>query len=226
MMKIKNLNKIIDHTNIEASVNEEAIRKTCQEAKKYKFRGVCVNSQWIKLVNEELKGTGIKTIALIDPPMGQSSHFKRIEMAKKAKRDGADELDLVINIFDIKYERFDEVLKDLKPICQLLPTKVIIGSGYLTDKEIERASQLVKKAGAFCVKTSTERDPIEHIELKEKIRHLGIMKKGAPGLKIKASGKIETFRDAMMMIKASANIIGTSSGIKIIKGYKKIQKGT
>jgi len=223
-MKIKNLNKIIDQTNIEASANEEAIRKTCQEAKKYGFRGVCINPQWVKLVSQELKGTEIKTIALIDPPMGQGPHFKRIEMAKKAKKDGADELDLVINVLDIKYERFDEVLKDLKPICRLLPTKVIIGSGYLTDKEIEKASQLVKKAGAFCVKTATEKDPLEHIELKEKAKHLRIMKKGAPGLKIKVSGKIKTFRDAIMMIKAGADIIGTSSGIEIIKGYKKSQK--
>lgn len=220
-MKIKNLNKIIDQTNIDKSADEDAIKKTCQEAKKYNFRGVCVNPQWVKLVSQELKGADIKTIALIDPPMGQSPHFKRIEMAKKAKKDGADELDVVINVIDVKYERFDEVLKDLKPICRLLPVKVIIGSGYLTDKEIEKASQLVKRAGAFCVKTATEKDPLEHIELKEKAKHLQIMKKGARGLKIKASGKIMSFKDAKMMLEAGADIIGTSFGVEIIKRYKK-----
>ncbi len=223
-MKIKNFNKIIDQTNINPSANKEVIKKTCQGARKYGFRGVCVNPEWVKLVSQELKETDIKIIALIDPPMGQSPHFKRMEMAKKAKKDGADELDLVINVIDIKYERFNEVLKDLKPICRLLPTKVIIGSGYLTDKEIEKASQIVKRAGAFCVKTATEKDPLEHIELKEKAKHLQIMKKGAQGLKIKASGKIKTIRDVKMMIEAGADIIGTSFGVEIIKGYKRTQR--
>lgn len=217
---INNIAKIIDQTNIEHSATEEDIEKTCQEAKKYNFRGVCVNPQWVNLVSRELKGSGIKTIALIDPPMGQSSHFKRVESCKKAKKDGADELDIVINVIDVKYERHEEILNDLGELCKILPTKVIISSGYLTDKEIEKASELVKKAGAFCVKTATEKDPLEHIELKEKVRHLAIMRKGAPGLKIKASGKIQTLKDLKMMAKAGADIIGTSFGVKIIKAAK------
>ena len=219
--KIKNIAKIIDHTNIRASATEKEIRKTCQEARKYGFRSVCVNPEWVKLCQEELEGTNIKIIVLIDPPMGLSSHLKRVEACKKAKKDGASELDIVMNIIDMKYERFDEVLEDLKEITKILPTKVIIGSGYLTDKEIEKASELVKKAGAFCVKTATEKDPLEHIELKEKVKHLQIMKKSAPGLKIKAAGKIRTLKDLNMMVKAGADIIGTSSGVEIMKQYKR-----
>ena len=153
--------------------------------------------------------------------MGLSSHLKRVEACKKAKKDGASELDIVMNIIDMKYERFDEVLEDLKEITKILPTKVIIGSGYLTDKEIEKASELVKKAGAFCVKTATEKDPLGHIELKEKAKHLQIMKKSAPGLKIKAAGEIRTLKDLNMMVKAGADIIGTSSGVEIMKQYKR-----
>ena len=163
-MKKFNPAKIIDHTNIRASATEKEIRKTCQEARKYGFRSVCVNPEWVKLCREELEGTNIKVVVLIDPPMGLSSHLKRVEACKKAKKDGADELDVVMNVIDMKYERFDEILEDLKEITKILPTKVIIGSGYLTDKEIEKASELVKKAGAFCVKTATEKDPLEHIE--------------------------------------------------------------
>ena len=222
--KIKNMDiaKIIDHTNIEHTATAKDIKKTCQEAKKYGFRSVCVNPGWVKLVKKELKGTRIKTIVLIDPPIGDSSHQKRVQACKKARKSGADELDVVINIRAVKHGQWKEVLKDLKEISKILPTKVIIGSGYLTDQEIKKASEIVKKAGAICVKTSTEKGPLEHRELKEKAKHLKIMKKAAPGLLIKAAGKIRTLKDLKMMVKAGANIIGTSSGVEIMKEAKKL----
>jgi len=218
-MKNKNLKiaKIIDHKNINPNTKKEDIIKTCQEAKKYGFRGVCIRPEWVKLVSKELKGTGIKTVVLIDPPIGDSSHKKRIKMCKKAKKDGADELDVVMNIVDAKHGRWEKILKDLKGICKILPTKVIIGSGYLTDKEIVKAFQIVKKAGAICVKTATEKDPLEHRELKEKFYHLRLMRKGAPGLLIKVAGGIRTLKDLKEAIKAEADIIGTSSGVKIMR---------
>jgi deoxyribose-phosphate aldolase len=217
MEKIKNIAKIIDHTNINPKATKEDILKTCQEAKKYGFRGVCVRTEWVKLVSKELKGTGIKTVALIDPPIGDSPHKKRMKMCQKAKKDGADELDVVMNIVDAKHGRWEKILKDLKEICKILPTKVIIGSGYLTDEEILKASQIVKKAGAICVKTATEKDPLEHRELKEKFYHLKLMRKGAPGLLIKVAGGIRTLSDAKEAIEAGADIIGTSSGVEIMK---------
>ncbi len=212
-----NIAKIIDHTNIRENATKESIKKTCQEAKKYSFRGVCVNPEWVKLVKKELKGTRIEVVVLIDPPVGDSSHQKRIQLCQKAKRDGANELDVVINIRAVKHGKWNEVLKDLKEISKILPTKVIIGSGYLTDEEIKKASKIVKRARAVCVKTSTEKGPLEHRELKEKAKHLKIMRKAAPGLLIKAAGKIRTLKDLKMMVKAGADIIGTSSSVKIIK---------
>jgi deoxyribose-phosphate aldolase len=217
MEKIKNIAKIIDHTNINKKATKEDILKTCHEAKKYGFRGVCVRTEWVKLVSKELKGTGIKTVVLIDPPIGDSLHKKRMKMCQKAKKDGADELDVVMNIVDAKHGRWEKILKDLKEICKILPTKVIIGSGYLTDEEIIKASQIVKKAGAICVKTATEKDPLEHRELKEKFFHLKLMRKGAPGLLIKVAGGIRTLKDLKEAIKSGANIVGTSSGVQIIK---------
>ncbi len=215
-----NIAKIIDHTNIRLDATARDIKRTCEEAKKYNFRGVDVRPKWISLVKKELGGTGIKVIVLIDPPMGLSSHQKRLKMCQKAKKDGADELDVVMNIVDLKYERYDKILKDLKTICKILPTKVIIGSGFLTDEEIKKASEIVKRAGAICVKTATEKDPLENRELKEKARHLQIMKKAVPGLLVKASGKIKTLKDLKAMVEAEADIIGTSSGVKIIKEIK------
>jgi len=213
----KNIAKIIDHTNIDQKAKTKDIKKTCEEAKKYGFRGVCVNPKWVKLVNSELKGTKIKTICLVDPPIGDSPHQKRIQICKKAKKEGADENDVVISLPDIKHERWDKVFKDLKEICKILPTKVIIGSGYLTDEEIIKASKIVKRSGAICVKTATDKDPLEHRELTEKAEHLKLMKKGAPGLLVKASGRIKTLKDLKYMVKVGADIIGTSLGAEIIQ---------
>ena len=217
----KDISKLIDHTNIKITAKKEDIKKTCKEAIDYGFRAVCIRPRWVKLVSKELKGTGIKTVVLIDDPMGLSSHQKRIQLCKKAKKDGADDLDVVMNIIDLKYERYDKILKDLKPICKILHTKIIIGSGYLTDEEIVIASKLVKKAGAFCVKTATEKDPLEHRELKEKFQHLKLMKKSASGLLVKAAVKIRTLEDLKGAVKAGADIIGSSSGVKIIKQLKR-----
>lgn len=216
-----NIAKLIDHTNIDLKATQQDIKKVCQEAIDYKFRGVDVRLKWVKLVKKELEGTDIKVVVLIDPPMGLSSFQERIKMCKKAKSDGADELDVVMNIVDLKHEKYSKILKDLSVISKILPTKVIIGSGYLTDEEVKIASEIVKKSGAICVKTATEKDPLERRELEEKARHLKIMKKSAPGLLIKASAQIRTLKDVKKMVKAGANIIGTSSGVKIVKGIKK-----
>lgn len=216
----KNIAKIVDHTNIRITAKAKDIEKLCQEAKEYGFRSVCVRPRWVKFAKKKLRGTKIKISVLVDSPMGLNPHQKRMKICKKAKKDGANDLDVVMNIVDLKYERYYKVLKDLKGICKILPTKVIIGSGFLTDEEIKKASELVKKSKCFCVKTATEKDPLENREMKEKLHHLKLMKKSAPGLKIKASGKIRTFKDIKEAVKAGADIIGTSSGVKIMKQIK------
>jgi deoxyribose-phosphate aldolase len=216
-----NINQYIDHTNIRKESKKEDIIKTCNEAKKFNFRGVCVRPKWTKLVSKELSGTGIKTVILVDDPLGDSSHEERLEITKKAIKDGADDIDIVINIPDVIHERWSKVEKDLKEICKLQNTKVIIGSGFLTDSGIAKASQVVKKAGAFCVKTATGQDPLENRELKEKGNHLKIMRENTPGLLIKASGNIKTLKDIKLMIKYGADIVGSSNGVLIMKELNK-----
>lgn len=216
-MKDIDILKTIDHTNIDPDATEADILKTCEEAKRWGFRGVDVNPEWASLVSKELAGTKIKVVVLIDPPMGLSSHEERMEICRKAVKDGVEELDVVMNIVDLKYEKYDSILNDLSEIAILADTKVIIGSGYLTDVEIKKASELAQEAGAICVKTATDKDPLEARELKEKARHIKIMKDSAPDLLIKASAKIRTLEDAIMMIEAGADIIGTSSGVTIAK---------
>jgi len=215
------INQYIDHTNIRKDAKKEDIIKTANEAKEYEFRGVCVRPKWVKLISSLLKGTGIKTVVLIDDPIGDSSHQSRMKIAKKAVADGADDLDIVVNVVDVKHERWDRVERDLKDVCRLHDTKVIIASGMLTDEEVAKVSSIVKKAGAICVKTATDKDPLENREIPEKARHLKIMRKNAPGLLIKASGNIKTLKDIKEMIKAGADIIGSSHGVSIMKELKK-----
>jgi len=212
-----NISKVIDQTNIRLEATAEDIKKSCAETRKYNFRGLCINPQWVKLVKKELRDTDIKVICLIDPPIGDSSQPKRLEACKKAVRDGADELDVVISVPDVKHERWSKILKELKVICKLSPVKVIIGSGYLIDEEIKKAAEIAKAAGAICVKTATAKDPLENREGEEKARHLRIMKQAAPGLLIKASGNIKTLADLRQMVAAGADIIGTSSGAVMVE---------
>lgn len=215
------INQYIDHTNIKLDAKKEDIIKACNEAKEYKFRGVCIRPKYVKLVANELRGSGVKTVVLIDDPIGDSSHEERMKIAKKAVNDGADDLDIVANVVDIKHERWSKIEKDLKDVCKLHDTKVIIASGMLTDEEIAKVSSIVKKAGAICVKTATGKDPLENREMAEKARHLKIMRDNAPGLLIKASGNIKTLKDIKTMIKAGADIVGSSNGVEIMKELKK-----
>lgn len=216
--------KIIDHTNIDDDATKKDIKKLCDEAKKYGFRGVCVNPEWTSFAKSQVENTDIKVVVLADPPMGLRPHNERMKTAEKVKEEGGDNLDIVMNIIDMKYEKYDDILKDLKPICKVMPTKVIIGSGYLTNNEIKKASELVKEAGAICVKTATEKDPLEHIELEEKAKHIEMMKQHAPGLEVKAAGKIRTYKDLLKMVEAGADIIGTSTSLNIMRGYKASKK--
>jgi len=211
-----NIEKIIDQTFLKKGVSEEEFKKICEETAKYGFRGFCVFPEYTKLAKGFLKGSGVKVTTLVDEPTGTSPHEKRMDMATKAKNDGSDEIDVVMKVDAFKNKKYDEVLEDLKEICKVLPTKVIIGSAYLTDEEIKKASEIVKEAGAICVKTATVDDPLDHSELDEKAKHVRIMKESAPGLLVKASAAIRSLADVKMMIEAGADIIGTSSGVEIV----------
>lgn len=210
-----NIAKIIDQTFLKKGVPEEEFKKICEETAKYGFRGLCVFPEYTKLAKDFLKGSGVKVTTLVDEPTGTSSHEKRMEIAENVKKAGSDELDVVMKIDAFKNGKYEEILNDLKEICKLLPTKIIIGSAYLTDEEIKKASEIVKEAGAICVKTATVDDPLDHSELDEKAKHVRIMKESAPGLLVKAAGSIRSLADVKMMIEAGADIIGTSSGVEI-----------
>ena len=222
MNNINNVAKLIDQTYLKRGASDEEIKKIAEEAKKYNFRALCILPEHTKLSKEILKDSEVKVTTLIDEPTGTSSHQERKKWVEEAKNNGSDEIELVMKIDDFKNGKYDKVLDDLKILCQILPTKVIIGSGYLTDQEIKKASELTKQAGAICVKTATIADPLDP-ELIEKAKHIRIMKETAPNLLIKASGGIRTLKDLKMMLEAGADIIGTSSGKEIVNEALGIQ---
>ncbi|MDD5145026.1 MAG: deoxyribose-phosphate aldolase [Candidatus Pacebacteria bacterium] len=208
--------KLIDQTFLKKGATKDEVRNVAEESKKYGFRGLCVFPEHTKIVKDILKDSGVKVTTLIDEPTGSSSHEERMSLAENAKKSGSDEIDVVMKIDIFKNGNYEEVLDDLKGICAVLPTKVIIGSGYLTDEEIRKASELVKESGAICVKTATLNDPLDHSELEEKAKHIRLMRESAPGILVKAAGSIRTLSDLEMMVEAGADIIGTSSGVEIV----------
>jgi len=210
-----NINKLIDHTNLKADANLEAIKKTCQEAKEYGFRSVCINPRWVGVAKNELRGTDIKVVTVIDWPCGASSTEVRAFQAKVAKKDGADEIDPVIDVGALKAGDDKAVLRDLQELAKILPTKVIIESGFLNDEQIKKAARIVKAAGCYCVKTSTGLDPKTDIDTK--INHVKLIRSEVgETFPIKASGGINTKDDVQRLVEAGATIIGTSSSLKII----------
>lgn len=212
-----NIARLIDHTNLKADAKESDIRQTCLEAKEYSFRSVCINPGWVKFAKKELGGTNVKVAPVIDWPIGASTTEGRVALAKIAKFDGADEMDVVLDIGNFKAGNYGAVLEDLKSLSKILPTKVIIETGYLTEEEIKKASLLVKEANCCCVKTSTGIEP--KVDVKTKILHIKLIREAVgPDFPIKAAGGIKTMEDAQGVIAAGATIIGTSSGAEIIKG--------
>lgn len=212
--------KIIDQTFLKKEASESEVKRVAEEAKEYGFRGFCILPEHTRLAKESLKDSDVKVTTLIDAPTGASSHQERLEMVERAKEAGSDEIELVMKIDDFKNKKYEEVSNDLKELCRILPTKVIIGSGYLTDEEVKKASEVVREAGAICVKTATVDDPLDNSELREKAKHIRIMREAAKGILVKASGAIRNLDDVEMMLDSGADIIGTSSGVEIVKEAK------
>lgn len=210
------LEKYIDHTLLKPTATDQEIIALCSEAKTYHFYGVCVNGCHIPLAKKELKDSSVKLISVIGFPLGAMSTDAKIFEAQDSVKNGADEIDMVINIGWIKSHQFDLVLEEIIRIKKAIgPTilKVIIETCYLTDKEKLKACELIAKGKADYVKTSTgfgtEGATYDDVALmKKKVGNL---------LKIKASGGIKNRETALKYINLGVSRIGTSSGIKIIE---------
>lgn len=213
------LNKYIDHTLLKATATKKDIIQLCNEAKKHDFFSVCVNSSYVKLAKKELKKTDVKICSVIGFPLGAMSTKAKVYEAKRALKDGADEIDMVINVGFLKSKAFKKVEKEIRSIKKIMPKntlKVILETCYLDESEIIKASELALKAKADFIKTSTGFGTggatIEDVKLMNSVA------KGK--MKIKASGGIKDFKAAKEYIDLGVERLGTSSGIAIVSGTK------
>ena len=214
-----NLAKMIDHTLLKPDATQQEIAQLCFEARKYGFASVCINPTWVSLCSELLKGSPVKVCTVIGFPLGATSSETKAFETETAIRQGATEIDMVINIGALKARDLDTVARDIRGVVNAahargILVKVIIETVLLTDEEKTIASLISKEAGADFVKTSTGfaggGATVHDVEL--------MRKAVGPQMGVKASGGVRTYEDAASMIKAGATRIGASAGVKIIQG--------
>ncbi len=212
------VNEYIDHTVLKANTREEDVVKLCEEAKEYDFKAVCVNPCFVKLAKKELNGTSVNIASVIGFPLGANLTETKVFEAKKAVEDGANEIDMVINISKMLDGDYEFVLNEINQIKEAIGDillKVIVETAMLSEEEIIKVSDIVADSKAEYFKTSTgfaDKGADEKDIKKVRERH--------PDLLIKASGQIRDFNKTKIMIDAGANRIGTSSSIKIMNGDK------
>lgn len=208
----------IDHTILKPDAPTSAFDKLCDEAIKYNFKSVCVNSCWVSYVVKALENTGVLTCAVVGFPLGAMDTQAKAFEARQAIKDGATELDMVINIGALKSGDFETVLKDILAVRDETPApnvlKVIIETCLLTDDEKIKACEIAKSAGADFVKTSTGFSTGGAT-----LADISLMRKTVgPKMGVKASGGIKDAKTALAMIKAGATRIGAGAGVDIVTG--------
>lgn len=216
---MQNINQLIDHTILKPEASMDDIRKLCIEAKEYNFYSVCVNSAYVNVAYNFLLHSNVKVCSVVGFPLGAMIKEAKAYEAKFAVDSGAEEIDMVINIGLLKSGKIDLFERDIKKVreaCKASILKVIIETCLLDDKEKILACKIAKEYGADFVKTSTgfsTGGATEHdVEL--------MRKTVGDKMGVKASGGIKTYEDAIKMINAGANRLGTSSGIAIMKSAK------
>ncbi|WP_027398745.1 deoxyribose-phosphate aldolase [Anaerovorax odorimutans] len=220
---MKNLNQYFDHTMLKAEATENDIKKICNEAKEYEFYAVCVNSSYVETAKKELKGTKIKVACVVGFPLGACTTEVKGFETNWACKNGANEIDMVINLGAFKDKRYDYVLKDIKEVVEVAEeynaiVKVILETCLLSDDEIIKACEISKEAGAAFVKTSTGFNSSGATA-----DHIKLMKDTVGNeMQVKASGGIRTLEKALEMINAGADRIGSSSSVFIINENKNL----
>ena len=209
------LNSYIDHTNLKKDAKSDDIIKLCEEAKKYHFASVCVYPYFVKAVKEYLKDSTVNVCTVVGFPNGLNTSNTKVYEAIEAVENGADEIDMVINISALKDGNYDFVKQEIEEVRDAINgkvLKVIIEECLLTDEEIIKMTEICNDAYVHFIKTSTGFDKsgatIHTVELINK--HKGEL------LEIKASGGIKTEKEATDLINAGATRLGTSNSIKII----------
>ena len=211
------LNQYIDHTVLKATTRAAEVKQLCAEAKAHEFFSVCINSAWVPLAKSELAGSSVKVCSVVGFPLGAMSAEAKVFEAQKAVSDGADEIDMVINVGWLKDGQIDAVRDEIRAIKQAIGSrvlKVIIETCYLSDEEKVLACKLSVEAGADFVKTSTGFGTggatVEDVKL--------MLDTVVGRAKVKASGGVKDAEAAKKYIEMGVMRLGTSNGIKIVSG--------
>lgn len=208
----------IDHTLLKADTSEAEIEQLCNEAKEYNFAAVCVPPYFVRKCKQWLKDTDIKIATVVGFPLGYAHTPAKVEEARRAIDEGANEIDMVINIIALKANDLNYLKNELTSAATIVQLrggklKVILETGLLTQEEILRACKLCTELSVDYVKTSTG-----FIEKGATVEDVKFLRANLPkSIKIKASGGIKTKEDAEALIKAGADRIGTSRGVALVK---------
>ncbi|MEK6755096.1 MAG: deoxyribose-phosphate aldolase [Bacteroidota bacterium] len=215
------LARMIDHTLLKPDATKAQIEQLCSEARQFGFAAVCVNPCYVDLCAELLRGSSVKVCTVIGLPLGAASSETKAFEAERAIQDGAQEVDMVINVGMLKSGNDAYVERDIRAVVTVakrfgVTTKVIIETSLLAEDEKIRACLLAKNAGADFVKTSTGLGKggatVEDVALMRKVV--------GPSMGVKASGGIRTYDDALTLVASGANRLGTSASVQIVAGWK------
>jgi len=220
--------KRIDHTLLKATATRAEILRLCDEASTYGFHSVCVNPRWVSAAADRLQGTAVAVCSVISFPLGADMTKSKVAQAQDAIYAGADEIDVVADLAaiierDEKYllHQLMSVLKACRTMRPPVLLKVIIESAALTTEQKVFACQVADQAGVDFVKTSTGFHPAGGATIED----VALMKQAAPRCKVKASGGIKTAEQAIAMLSAGADRIGTSSGVTIVEEMRENGRG-
>ena len=212
------INRMIDHTLLKPEATREQIKKICDEALEYNFKSVCVNPYWVNFASEILKGSEVSVCTVIGFPLGANTSLLKSFETEEAVKNGASEIDMVLNVGLLKSKEYDLVEEDIKAVVKAAKgklVKVILETCLLSDEEIIKACELSMEAGADFVKTSTgfnsEGATINAVKI--------MRETVGDRLGVKASGGIRDLKKSMDMIDNGASRLGVSAGIDIIKEY-------
>ncbi|MBB6217026.1 deoxyribose-phosphate aldolase [Anaerosolibacter carboniphilus] len=213
-----NIAKYIDHTILKPETQKKDVVRICDEAKEYGFYSVCVNSSYVPLVKEQLQGSDVKITAVVGFPLGAMDMKAKAYETEIAIENGANEIDMVINIGALKDKEYDYVREDIMRVVDALQKdillKVIIETSLLTEEEKIKACELSMEAGAHFVKTSTGFSTggatIEDVKLMRRVV--------GDRLGVKASGGIRNYETAIAMIEAGASRLGVSASVAVVNG--------
>ena len=209
------INRLIDHTYLKAFGTKKEIDVLLEEAVRHQFKSVCIQPCFVKYAHEKLERTGVLVCTVIGFPLGTNTTETKVFETLNAVANGADEIDMVINIGEMKSGNLAYVQAEIDSVVRAAAgklVKVIIETCYLTKEEIAAASEIVGKTGAAFVKTSTGFGPAGATP--EDVR---LMKEHANGKEVKAAGGVRTKEDLDRMIEAGATRIGTSNGVALVQ---------